>query len=761
MSNCISKLPINIKESNKIIDYSIIYLKAKSFINDCKTFEKYDDNNKNLYIQKLLLLITFIGLVDMYNIKKFFDNCMINNLKQSKTYYMWNKMQQVFINPLKAHNTEYTPNKKCTFLDIEPICDNIIFQLCEIIFPMCNGKDFVKLLPYILEAFEYETKYLNVENYKVISKYTKKINGIYYTPKDVVNYIIDNTLEKYVEDNNYYGKQIDKQIDELKNIKILDASCGTGVFLLEVINRLITKYNALIKQHPENFIIKCPLTLSIKNNIYGVDKSATAIQSCIFMILFANIKILAKSDYSPYQIYCLALLNIKQGDSITSASPKFSKCIDKSFIQKLNLKIRSTYKKLILEGTLDSTFNEAFMTKYKLLYENKYGFYFEFEYPEVFSNNNGFTCIIGNPPYVKASNIHLCNEQISYYESCSNRNNVNLYMYFVENLIKLSSDLSYSGLIVPLSISYNTNNNFKKLRKLIENDIASWKFAFFDRSPDSIFGDNVKTRACILFSETENKLKKSIYTTKLQRWSSMNRDNLFKEIFYSQNIDYDIVNYIPKLESNIEVKTFKKLYSNSAKLGNIIQIISQNSCSESGSKIDDTIYFYNTAYNWISVFIDVPDSWDKDNNKITLNSVSLIKCSENKYFIYALLTSTITYWLWIVQGDIFHVSKTFIEHLPFDTSLFSNKAYNNLIQLGQNLWEDVLKNKTVKVNAGKRIGNYSYIQSLSIINKINSTIIKELNISKPFNTFINNWYIHMLSAGRKDFKYSDYFMNKN
>ena len=49
----------------------------------------------------------------------------------------------------------------------------------------------------------------------------KKMKGVYYTPKIIVDYILNNTIKKH---------------DILKNPtpKILDISCGCGNFLLEV-----------------------------------------------------------------------------------------------------------------------------------------------------------------------------------------------------------------------------------------------------------------------------------------------------------------------------------------------------------------------------------------------------------------------------------------------------------------------------------------------------------------------------------------------
>ena len=86
----------------------------------------------------------------------------------------------------------------------------------------------------------------------------KKLNGVVYTPKWVVNLILDHLA---------YKKDICEK-------KIIDPACGDGAFLSEVVERFIVdaKQNNL-----DNSVIK----RSIEKNIFGFDIDEIAIKKCV------------------------------------------------------------------------------------------------------------------------------------------------------------------------------------------------------------------------------------------------------------------------------------------------------------------------------------------------------------------------------------------------------------------------------------------------------------------------------------------------
>ena len=96
--------------------------------------------------------------------------------------------------------------------------------------------------------------------------------GAYYTPKFLVDYILTETVENHFEVN---PKQY--------NCKVLDPACGSGIFLVEALRRIVERYMEL----NNNNISEKMLKELAEKNIYGIDKEENAINVAIFSIYLA------------------------------------------------------------------------------------------------------------------------------------------------------------------------------------------------------------------------------------------------------------------------------------------------------------------------------------------------------------------------------------------------------------------------------------------------------------------------------------------
>jgi len=95
----------------------------------------------------------------------------------------------------------------------------------------------------------------NLPSYMNVS--SKKTNGIVYTPQWIVDLILDNIEYK----NNIYDK------------KIIDPSCGEGIFLVEAVERLL-------KDCIDNNLSLDEIREVLHNNIFGFDIDKNAIIKC-------------------------------------------------------------------------------------------------------------------------------------------------------------------------------------------------------------------------------------------------------------------------------------------------------------------------------------------------------------------------------------------------------------------------------------------------------------------------------------------------
>jgi len=88
----------------------------------------------------------------------------------------------------------------------------------------------------------------------------RETNGTYYTPLHIVTFLMDEVLP-------WKGKNTD--------VKILDPSCGSGIFLVESYRRLISHW---MQANPDEKLSISVLKKILMENIFGVDLNGTAIR---------------------------------------------------------------------------------------------------------------------------------------------------------------------------------------------------------------------------------------------------------------------------------------------------------------------------------------------------------------------------------------------------------------------------------------------------------------------------------------------------
>jgi len=189
-------------------------------------------------------------------------------------------------------------------------------------------------------------KLLKVESKKELkqmSRKKRKEQGIYYTPKYIVDYIVANTIGKKLAEIN--------TVNELNELKVLDPACGSGSFLvsaLKTINNKYKDYNYRGDQMTKSMILL--------KNIYGVDLDSQAVELAKLNLLIEALDEKAKlPDLTG---------NIRVGNSLISGD----------------------------EAELKEYFGQE--------WRDKKPFNWQEEFKEVFKQG-GFDVIIGNPPYIK------------------------------------------------------------------------------------------------------------------------------------------------------------------------------------------------------------------------------------------------------------------------------------------------------------------------------------------------------------------------
>lgn len=527
---------------------------------------------------------------------------------------------------------------------------------------------FLDILPYAVEVFETSDEILNA--FGPLRK-SKRYTGIFYTPSDVSDYIIN------------YSFLIRKQVFyKIENYTWLDPACGTGCMLI----------SALYKMAKELELAAGEETLThIVDSLFGIDISPLALQSAAYILVLIS---------QPIQ-------NLTLQESLF--------CIGKNLCVFDSTKIKD---QKVLSSLLPSLIS-------------------------------GANFVVSNPPYIRryGRQNNCCQMDFALDIKFQKENIKFLYIEFIKMLSTLSHlHQGAGGMVVPLSITYNTHKEFCSFRNFVIQDKGNWWFANFDRTPDSLFGDDVKTRNSIIFFMRESNKKKSICTSDLVRWSSRNRAEIFKQVKFSKNILPLKSNKIPKISQKFGQKLLYFFQNQTHRIKDLISPLDKNT-------INTKLLLRNakTAYNWLPFEILLTSSFDPD----------LLMRSKSKYIYWttktedkiplalALTQSRFAYWLWRVWGDGFHLNKEFILSLPFSTTSFSRTTLIELSELGKNLWIDMQNHKVITKNAG--IISYTYCPYVSekILDRIDGLIIREYGLPKQTLNYLKEILKQTIVAGRE------------
>ncbi len=128
------------------------------------------------------------------------------------------------------------------------------------------------------------------------AKSKRKLQGIYYTPKYIVEFIVKETLGEVLKNT---------KPKEMHKIKVLDPACGSGSFLTAAYDKILEN---LTKGNPQiSLFIKLDI---LKDNIYGVDLDTQAVEIAQLNLL---LKVLSQKIKLPTLQH-----NLRMGNSLIS-----------------------------------------------------------------------------------------------------------------------------------------------------------------------------------------------------------------------------------------------------------------------------------------------------------------------------------------------------------------------------------------------------------------------------------------------------------
>ncbi|MFC4095740.1 Eco57I restriction-modification methylase domain-containing protein [Euzebyella saccharophila] len=128
--------------------------------------------------------------------------------------------------------------------------------------------------------------------------------GAYYTPLFLVDYILSETVEKKFRDQ-----------PKSHDCKVLDPSCGSGIFLVETLRKIIEQFqlnNPTYLSNPD--LYKKQLKQLASDNIFGIDKDQSAVNVAIFSIYLILLDYQEPSDIESFKFPLLTNRNFFSED---------------------------------------------------------------------------------------------------------------------------------------------------------------------------------------------------------------------------------------------------------------------------------------------------------------------------------------------------------------------------------------------------------------------------------------------------------------
>lgn len=388
-----------------------------------------------------------------------------------------------------TQNRAFLPN--CLFFDpkigIIPLLEKYNFTVEEntptdvevALDPELLGKVFENLLG----AFNPETK-----------ETARKQSGSFYTPREIVNYMVDESLIAYLKNAcaNIAEDTIRQLFTEdtlpveliqspqncqqliaaLKAIKTLDPACGSGAFPMGILNRMLDLLQKLLPSQLSNYETKLHL---IENCIYGIDIQTIAVQITKLRFFISLICEQNPTDNPTDNYGIIALPNLEtkfvaantliglakkpsQGNLFEDPEVEITKnelkeirhrhfsatnAHQKKEYRKKDAVLREKLAKLLEENTDYSSEDALQLSAWNPYDQNSSSKFFNAEW--MFGVKEGFDLVVGNPPYIDSeamTNLGLENERKYIVENFEFINgNWDIYMAFFEKGLKLSNGI--------------------------------------------------------------------------------------------------------------------------------------------------------------------------------------------------------------------------------------------------------------------------------------------------------------------------------
>jgi tRNA1(Val) A37 N6-methylase TrmN6 len=521
----------------------------------------------------------------------------------------------------------------------------------------------------------------------------------------------------------------------LRDLTVLDPTCGSGAFLLAALHVLEPLYATCLERMQElahtsalppecNELLEqmqaCPdrhyfiRKIIITQHLYGVDLMEEAITACklrLFLALIARIGHIADLEPLPDIDTHLRVGNALVGDLRSRQTKTQNTSPETGAVYAHPHSEQDAEHDTESQGTESETEHVPCSTQ---------AFHWDCEFTEVM-RQGGFSVILGNPPYVEYNHKHFPYKLQNFVTlACAN-----LYPCIVERSYQLLSANGRSGMILPLS-AFATRNMIPLLDGFLNWFPCSW-LSFYHFRPSMLFSGhkaaNIPT--AIYLAKVHGATQR--FSTGLHKWQSINREQLFTQLSYCPiTVERDPANrhYYPKFRHTLENAIMHK--------------VQQHTCVHqylSASPNDNTMYYRSAGGLYWKVFINFAWPYHTTSNK----QCSFLPAYDRDVFV-ALFNSSLFWWYYTVTFDSFNLKDYMLFGFRFtypDDELITSALQIHCQALMQNFRQHA------KHLTRSHTGSYTIYarKAKAIIDEIDRTLARQYGFSTAELNFILNYDI--------------------
>ena len=582
----------------------------------------------------------------------------------------------------------------------------------------------------------------------------------------------------------------------IKNVTILDPTCGSGAFLFAALNILEPLYEACldrmqvfldeletsaetshakkysdfreilnrVDEHPNRkyFILKS----IIINNLYGVDIMEEAIEICklrLFLKMVAQIADVNKIEPLPDIDF-----NIKAGNTLVGYATydEVEKAVTNNKIDFDNTMgrikeqaedVEALFDQFRLQQTefegevtpahkrelqgklieLENELNEYFAGEYGIDSDN------ESDYEQWLTSHKPFHWFVEFYGILRNGGFDVIIGNPPYVEYSKVKKQYTVSKYKTEkcgNLYAMSIERSMDlaggpvGMIVQLPLVC-TDRMIPAQLLFKDRKRKSW-FASFDDRPGKLFDDLQHIRATIFLSNQEKEQDMAmLYATKYNRWFTEARSTLFEGLAYGNIAPYCFEGVFPKMADYMAQRITSKLKKTKRNILNF----------KTGKFV---CRFHNAPQYWIRATDFVPYFWNERDGRKQSVQIKDLRFTEKTYAlaVCALLNSSIFYWWFIISSDCRHLNIREIINFSFAPQIMDKARITKLSEIAQELMHHYQSHTIRKETNYKTTGKVVYDEfyprhSKSIIDRIDRILGEHYGFSDEELDFIINYDI--------------------